>query len=332
MKKALYALVAVTAIALAAAAAGRADGGLRLAFAAIISYAGLLALLAGITYRVFRWSQSPVPFRIPTTCGQQKSLSWIKSSRLETPSTAAGAAGRMALEILLFRSLFRNVRSRIIDGPRLVYREDKFLWLGALAFHWSMLLILVRHLRFFVEPVPRLALFVESLDGFMQVGAPVLYLTDIAILAALLYLLQRRFRDPLVRYVSQFTDYFALFLLLGIAGTGVWMRYFSRADAVAVKQFALSLTIFSPALPADPGALFFVHLGLVCCLAAYLPFSKLMHLGGVFLSPTRNLANNNRMRRHVNPWNYPVKVHTYEEWEEEFHDKIAAAGLPLERP
>ena len=47
-----------------------------------------------------------------------------------------------------------------------------------------------------------------------------------------------------------------------------------------------------------------------------------MHMGGVFLSPTRNLANNSRSRRHVNPWNYPVKTHTYAEWEEEFRDKI----------
>jgi hypothetical protein len=56
-----------------------------------------------------------------------------------------------------------------------------------------------------------------------------------------------------------------------------------------------------------------------------------MHMGGVFLSPTRNLANTNRMKRHINPWNSPVKVHTYEEWEDEFRDKIKAAGLPLER-
>jgi hypothetical protein len=33
----------------------------------------------------------------------------------------------------------------------------------------------------------------------------------------------------------------------------------------------------------------------------------------------------------VNPWNYPVKVHTYEEWEDEFRDKMKAAGLPVER-
>ena len=79
------------------------------------------------------------------------------------------------------------------------------------------------------------------------------------------------------------------------------------------------------------GAWFFVHLALVSTLAAYFPFSKLVHMGGVFLSPTRNLANNNRMKRHINPWNYPVKVHTYEEWEDEFRDKIVAAGMPLEK-
>ena len=158
-----------------------------------------------------------------------------------------------------------------------------------------------------------------------------LYVTDILMLAALLYLLQRRLREPQIRFISLFTDYFALFLLLGIAISGVWMRYFARVDVVAVKQLALSLTIFSPALPKNLSAWFFAHLALVSTLAAYLPFSKLMHMGGIFLSPTRNLANNNRMKRHVNPWNYPVKVHTYEEWEDEFRDKIEAAGLPLER-
>ena len=194
-----------------------------------------------------------------------------------------------------------------------------------------MLIVVLRHLRFLVEPVPRLAVFLEGVDGFFQVGAPVLYATDIVMLAALLYLLQRRLREPQIRFISLFTDYFALFLLLGIAISGMWMRYFARVDAVAVKQLALSLIIFSPSVPKNLSAWFFAHLALVSTLAAYLPFSKLMHAPGVFLSPTRNLANNNRMIRHVNPWNYPVKVHTYEEWEDEFREKIEAAGLPVER-
>jgi nitrate reductase gamma subunit len=258
-------------------------------------------------------------------------LPWIKPGWLESPYSTPGVIARMALEILLFRSLFRNTRSRLQEGPRLIYGEAKWLWLAALAFHWSLLIVLLRHLRFLVEPVPKLALFLESVDGFFQIGAPVLYATDIVLFAALLYLLQRRLRDPQVRYISLFTDYFALTLLLGIAITGVWMRYFARVDAVAVKQLALSLTVFSPSLPKNLSPWFFAHLALVSTLAAYLPFSKLMHAGGIFLSPTRNLANNSRMIRHVNPWNYPVKVHTYEEWEDEFREKMEAAGLPVEK-
>jgi len=331
LKTSLSALSLVLAIALAAAAASRFVWLLPL-LAVALPYGTLAIFLAGLSWRVVCWSRSPVPFRIPTVCGQQKSLAWIKSARLESPHSTPGVVARMALEILLFRSLFRNTRSRLEDGPRLIQREAKWLWLGALAFHWSLLIILLRHLRFFVEPVPKVAVLLENLDGFFRIGAPVLLVTDVVVLAALLYLLQRRFRDPQVRFISLFTDYFALLLLLGIAATGVWMRYFARVDAVAVKQFVLSLTIFAPALPKNPGPLFFAHFALAGTLAAYLPFSKLMHMGGVFLSPTRNLANNNRRKRHINPWNYPVKVHTYEEWEAEFRDKLEAAGLPVERP
>jgi hypothetical protein len=97
-----------------------------------------------------------------------------------------------------------------------------------------------------------------------------------------------------------------------------------------VKQFALSVAAFRAAAPQALSTLFLCHLFLVCALAAYLPFSKLMHMGGVFLSPTRNLANNSRSSRHINPWNAPVKTHTYAEWEEEFRDKMHAAGIPLE--
>ena len=330
LKKVLYAFLTVVAVALFAAAASRA-GGFTFFLTTVTPYAAIAIFLVGIVWRVVTWALSPVPFRIPTVCGQQKSLDWIKDNKLESPSTTGGVIARMALEILVFRSLFRNTRSKIQDGPRLLYGEAKWLWLGAMAFHWSFLIILLRHLRFFVEPVPKLSLLLESLDGFFQVSAPVLYLTDIALIVSLLYLLQRRLRDAQVRYISLFTDYFALFLLLGIGITGMWMRYFARVDVVAVKQLALGLATFSPIVLPNPSGLFLAHLTLVSALLAYFPFSKLVHMGGVFLSPTRNLANNNRMKRHVNPWHYPVKVHTYEEWEDEFRDKMVAAGLPVEK-
>ena len=303
----------------------------RLLLGVIVPYAAVVTFLVGVSYRVVRWSLAPVPFRIPTTCGQQKSLPWIKAGWLESPSKTTGVVARMALEILLFRSLFRNTKAELRQGPRLTYGESKFLWLAALAFHWSFLVIFLRHLRFFMEPVPRLVLALDKLDSFFQVGAPILYVTDVILVAALLYLLLRRLADPQVRYISLLADYFALFLILGLAVSGIWMRYFTRVDIVAIKQLAIGLVTFSPVVPKEVGPLFFVHLFLLSTLAAYFPFSKLMHMGGVFLSPTRNLANNNRMKRHINPWDYPVKVHTYEEWEAEFRDKIVAAGLPLDK-
>jgi len=328
--KALGSFTIVLALAAAVFFLGRLEH-LRLLFAVVVPYAAIATFLAGISYRVVRWSLSPVPFRIPTTCGQQKSLPWIKAGWLESPSRTAGVVARMALEILLFRSLFRNTKAELRQGPRLTYGESKFLWLGALAFHWSFLIIFLRHLRFFLEPVPRAVLTLEKVDSFFQVGAPILYVTDVVVVAALLYLLQRRLADPQVRYISLWADYFALFLILGLAVSGIWMRYFTRVDIVAIKQLAIGLVTFSPIVPKEVGALFFVHLFLLSTLVAYFPFSKLMHMGGVFLSPTRNLANNNRMKRHVNPWDYPVKVHTYEEWEAEFRDKLVAAGLPLDK-
>jgi nitrate reductase gamma subunit len=328
--KALSSFVIVAGLAAAVYFLGRLEH-VRLLLGVIVPYAAVATFLVGVSYRVVRWSLSPVPFRIPTTCGQQKSLPWIKAGWLESPSRTAGVVARMALEILFFRSLFRNTKAVLRQGPWLTYGESKFLWLGALAFHWSFLIIFVRHLRFFMEPVPRPVLALEKLDSLFQVGAPILYLTDVVIVAALLYLLQRRLADPQVRYISLLADYFALFLLLGVVVSGIWMRYFTRVDIVAIKQLAVGLVTFSPVVPKEVGPLFFVHLFLLSALAAYFPFSKLMHMGGVFLSPTRNLANNNRMKRHINPWDYPVKVHTYEEWEAEFRDKIVAAGLPLDK-
>jgi nitrate reductase gamma subunit len=310
---------------------GGSAAGLRVLFGAVLPYAAIAVFLVGVAYRVIRWARAPVPFRITATCGQQKSLPWIKASRLDNPSTALGTIGRMALEILLFRSLFRNTKAAIREGPRLIFGENKFLWLGALAFHWSFLFILLRHLRFFLEPVPGFVLRAESLDGFFQIGVPILYATDIVILAALIYLLFRRLADFQLRYISLFADYFALFLLLGLALSGIFLRYFVKTDLTGVKELAMGLVTLSPVVPAGVGPIFFMHLFLLSVLIAYFPFSKLMHMGGVFLSPTRNLANNNRMKRHINPWNYPVKVHTYEEWEEEFHDKIKTSGLPLDK-
>jgi nitrate reductase gamma subunit len=146
---------------------------------------------------------------------------------------------------------------------------------------------------------------------------------------ALGWLLVRRLRDPLLRYLTLPADHAMLLLLLAIAGSGIAMRYWSRVDLVAAKTFALGLVTFHP-VPPPTGPWFVAHLLLVCTLLVVFPFTKLMHAPAVFFSPTRALANDNRRVRHVNPWNAPVAVHSYAEWEEEFREKIRGAGIPLD--
>ncbi|TFG90811.1 MAG: menaquinol oxidoreductase [Candidatus Atribacteria bacterium] len=300
-------------------------------FGVIIPYIALLAFIGGIVYRVMQWARIPVPFRIPTTAGQGKSLPWIKQNKIDNPSTSLGVIIRMALEVLLFRSLFRNTRAELRDGPKLSYGSTKWLWAAGLAFHWTFLIILVRHFRLFLEPVPLPIKIMESLDGFFQVGAPVLYLTDLIFLGAVTFLFLRRIVIPQVRYISLAADFFPLFLIGAIGTSGVLMRYFYKTDVVGIKELTMGLVTFSPTVPQGIGTIFYIHLFLVSALFVYIPMSKLMHLAGVFLSPTRNLANTNRAVMHVNPWNYPVKVHTYAEYEDDFREKMKAAGLPVEK-
>ena len=300
------------------------------AFLTVISYAAFVIFLAGFIYHIIQWLIAPVPFRIPTTCGQQKSLPWVRTNPLENPAGLGGVIGRMALEVFLFRSLFRNTSVEITD-KRPVYGSAKWLWFFGLLFHWSLLVIVLRHLRFFTEPVFSWVGTLAALDGFLEIGLPTLYLSDAAVLIGLTYLFLRRVIGPRLRYISLFTDYFALLLILGVVSTGILMRQFFPADLHLVKNMALSWIAFSPIVPAGIGLLLYIHLFFVFVLMAWFPFSKLMHMGGVFVSPTRNLASNNRAKRHINPWNAPVKVHTYEEYEDEFRDKMKAAGLPVDK-
>ena len=328
---ALISLIAVAALTLVAMVAVGA-GDLRFLIGVVVPGIAFAVFLGGILYRVIRWGRATVPFRIPTTCGQEKSLPWIKNDELDNPSNGFWVAVRMAAEVLFFRSLFRNHNVEVnADKERVTYISTKYLWAAAMAFHWSMLIIVLRHFRFFVEPVPQWVEFIQRWDGFFQVGVPVFYATSVVFVAAVGYLLLRRLADSAVKYISLPSDYFALYLLLGISVSGILMRHLEKVDIVQVKAAIAGWAALHPVVPTGVGMMYFVHVFLVSALLVYFPFSKLLHAPGVFLSPTRNLANSNRRVRHINPWNPEVDVHTYAEWEEEFHDKLVAAGFPLDK-
>ena len=330
MKEAFLAVIALVLIALI----GAQIPGFQYLFGVVLPYVAFVIFLGGFVYRVIGWAKSPVPFPITTTAGQGFSLPWINQDKLDCPVTTSQVLTRMALEIFTFRSLFRNTKTSMYDGPKVTYESSKWLWLFGIMFHYSFLVIVVRHmLRLFTNPMPALVTPLEFFDGLLQIGAPQMYISDAVIVLALLALFGRRLINTQVRYISLANDYFPLFLIFAIAVTGILMRYFIRVDVVAIKQLAVGLASFSPTITGEIGVIFFIHLFLVCTLMAYFPFSKLMHLGGIFMSPTRNLANKSRMVRHVNPWNDPnIKPHSYAGYEDEFRQFMVDAGLPVEKP
>jgi nitrate reductase gamma subunit len=313
---------------------------LQLVFGVIIPYVAVLIFFEGLIFRIISWVRSPVPFKIPSTCAQGKTLPWIKrdlADKLDNPENKLQVFGRMALEVLAFRSLFRNTRSELQrnqekpEDSRLIYWSYKWLWLGAIAFHYAFLTVILRHIRFFTQPVPHWVNALSEVDGFVQFYVPTVYLTGVLLVVALTYLLARRIYTPTLRYISLAADYFPLLLIIAIGVSGILMRYVYKVDIVPVKQLALGLATFKPVVPAGIGAIFYIHLLLVSVLFAYFPFSKLMHAPGVFFSPSRNMAGDNRWNLHVNPWNYPVKFHDYMHQEDEYREAMIEAGIPVEK-
>ena len=85
----MYSLLAVIVLFLLALIGVTLPGG-EVFFGIIIPYLAIVIFILGFINRIIDWARSPVPFRIPTTCGQQKTLSWIKPANIDNPSTTGG--------------------------------------------------------------------------------------------------------------------------------------------------------------------------------------------------------------------------------------------------
>ena len=232
----------VAALLIGLAAWTGSQAGLQYLFGMALPLLAVVVFIGGMIWRVLYWAKSPVPFAIPTTGGQERSLDWIKPARLDTPTTKAGVVGRMLLEVLLFRSLFRNTVTRVDpQNMRITYFSSKWLWLFALLFHYCFLVTFIRHFRFFLEPVPICLEWVEFFDGILQVGAPTLFISNVLIVCALAFLFLRRLVNPKLRYISMANDYFPLFIIIGLVSTGICMRYFDKIDVAQAKVFIMGL-------------------------------------------------------------------------------------------
>lgn len=228
---------------------------------ALLFYAATGCLVVGLALRIRLYLRAPAPLKIPTT---------------PAPTTGTGVALRMAREVLWFESLFKS---------------NKWTWAFGWLFHAGLLLVLLRHVRYFQEPVWTPIVMVQFIGTY----------AGFAMVAGLAGLWARRFLVDRVRYISTPSDHLHLALLLAIAGSGLLMRFVAHTDIVALKAFMLGLMRFDwQPLPGDP--LLLLHLTLVALLMIVFPISKLLHAPGLFFSPTRYQVDNPREARHVAAW------------------------------
>ena len=133
------------------------------------------------------------------------------------------------------------------------------LWLGEWVFHFSFLLVLLRHLRFFLNPVPACIWWIQTPGLIAGFTLPV----------SLVYILIVRLLSGRERYASP-ANVFLLGLVLVISSLGVVMNLLFKPNLVEVKLFVLGILSFMP-VAAPESVLFAVHFCLVLVLIPFLP-------------------------------------------------------------
>ena len=228
---------------------------------ALLFYAATVLFIAGLAMKIRQYWKTHAPLKIPTT---------------PAPTTQSGVVFRMGREVVLFESLFKS---------------NKWIWLFGYMFHAALALVLLRHGRYFQEPIWTITELVQPFGMY----------AGFAMVAGLLGLWARRIFVERIRYITGPSDHLILALLVSIGVSGLGMKFVSHTDIVAVKNFFQGLMSFSiQPLPTDP--LLLIHLLLVAVLLIIFPISKLLHAPGVFFSPTRNQVDNPRDVRHIAAW------------------------------
>ncbi|MBF0247628.1 MAG: respiratory nitrate reductase subunit gamma [Alphaproteobacteria bacterium] len=201
---------------------------------------------------------------------------WLKIPVTPAPLTKSGVAFRLFREVAFFESLFKS---------------NRWIWIFAVLFHAGLALVILRHVRYFQADV---WLVIELAQPFGIYGG-------MAMVAGLLGLWARRVVQQRIRYISGVSDHLMLALLVLIGVSGLSMKFVAHTDIIQVKAFFLGLMRFNiQELPADPNLM--VHLVSVAVLMMIFPFSKLLHVAGVFFAPSRAQVDDAREKRHLAPW------------------------------
>jgi len=228
----------------------------RFVVGALLPYVAIIVLVAGMVWRIRTWRKLASP---PMTL-------------FPAPADAGANMRNTLKEAVLFSSLFRG---------------DRVLWSIAWVFHVVLALIFVGHFRVFanVDRVLTGAGMSEDAIGAMSGGVGGAAGVIILILVALLVV--RRMTLQRVREITGVADYLALILIGLIIVTGNVMRFGGEHfDLALTREYFADLATFGNAgqAAALQNSVFLAHLGLAFLLIMCMPFSKLLHFGGIFFT------------------------------------------------
>ncbi|MCP4606020.1 MAG: hypothetical protein GY847_36820 [Proteobacteria bacterium] len=217
----------------------------------LLPYVAVLVFIIGITHRFYIWYKTPQPGKMSLFTDQGDST-----------------AKNVLAETFFFPSLFRG---------------DRVLWVFAWVFHVTLALVFVGHLRVFTGLIDSMLMAMGmSEDGIANMSASAGGLAGVLMLATGLFLLLRRAMQQRVREISGVPDFFALLLIISIVMTGNVMRFGEHFDLNQTRIWAASLLTFSPKVPSNN--MFLIHAMLAQLLIMYIPFSKILHFGGIFFT------------------------------------------------
>lgn len=219
---------------------------------AILPYVVVPVFAAGMSYRFWIWIKSPQPAKM-------------------TLFPTGGSTFREVLaEALLFPSLFRG---------------DRVLWFFAWFFHATLALVFLGHIRVFTGAIDRMLEAVGMTPGGLDLMSGLVGgAAGILLLAIGLLLLLRRITVPRVREITGIPDVLATLLVVVIIITGDLLRFSAPFDLEQTRVWAASLLAFSPVIPKNE--MFLLHLALSQVLIMFIPFSKILHFGGIFFTQT----------------------------------------------
>lgn len=216
----------------------------------VLPFVTLAVFVLGLVWRLRRWSRAPVA---------NVALYPAASNQSELIKKVLG-------EVAWFSSL---------------RHDNRELWRKTWAFHATLIVILVGHLRLMFAWPDGLLGVAMGPEGIDQLSKWAGGAFGIVALVACIMLLTRRLFRPRVREISSGEDFGVLILLLCILMTGNGLRFLMHYDVGVTRAYFASFFLGSEA-PQNPQ--FLLHFFFVQLLLMYLPFGKFLHIPGVFYS------------------------------------------------